>query len=229
MEHSSDMIVFWQYGLFHINLTIVETWGVILFLVLGARWVGKRMTSDIHISKWQGLLEMLVIGIKEQIEEAGVQKSEKFIGFLGTLFLFLTATNLFCILPGYRVPTGLLSTTAALACAVFLSVIFFGIREQGVKGYFREYLQPVALMLPFHIVSEISRTIALSIRLFGNMMSGELIVSILLTVTPFFIPAVMTGFGLLIGMIQAFIFTVLATVYIAAATQIHEKKGEQHG
>ena len=70
MEHSSDMIVFWQYGLFHINLTIVETWGVILFLVLGARWVGKRMTSDIHISKWQGLLEMLVIGIKEQIEEA---------------------------------------------------------------------------------------------------------------------------------------------------------------
>lgn len=229
MEHSADMIVFWQYGLFHINLTIVETWLVILLLVLPARWIGSRLASDIHISKWQGLLEMIVINIKEQIEEAGVRKAEKFIGFLGSLFLFLAATNFCCILPGYKVPTGILSTTAALACAVFLSVIFFGIREQGVKGYFREYLQPFAFMLPFHLISEVSRTIALSIRLFGNMMSGELIVSILLTVSPFFIPAIMTGFGLLIGMIQAFIFTVLATVFIAAASQTHEKRGEQHG
>ena len=106
MEHSSDMIVFWQYGLFHINLTIVETWGIILLLATTAGSVGKRLTSDIHISKWQSFLEIIVISIKEQIEEAGVQKAEKFIGFLGSLFLFLTATNLFCILPGYEYRRG---------------------------------------------------------------------------------------------------------------------------
>ena len=229
MELSPDSIVFWQHGPFLINLTIAETWGIIILLALVSRWVTSRLVTDIRISKWQGFLEMVVTGIKGQIEEAGIPKAEKFIGFLGSLCVFLVVSNLLCVVPGYRVPTGTLSTTAALALAVFLSVIFFGVRENGVKGYLREYIEPVPFMLPFHVISEISRTIALAIRLFGNMMSGELIVSILLTVTPFFIPAVMTAFGLLIGMIQAYIFTVLAMVYIAAATQVHKKMGEQHG
>jgi len=112
-----------------------------------------------------------------------------------------------------------LSTTAALALSVFVAVPFFGIAEQGFGGYFKTYVQPTVVMLPFNLISELSRTLALAVRLFGNMMSGAMIVAILLTITPFIFPIVMTVLGLLTGMVQAYIFSILAAVYIAAATR----------
>ncbi len=123
----------------------------------------------------------------------------KYLGFLGTLFLFVATASICTVLPGYEPPTGSLSTTAALAFCVFVAVPVFGIKEQGLGGYLRTYVKPTVIMLPFNIISELSRTLALAIRLFGNMMSGAMIIAILLTITPFVFPIVMTVLGLLTG------------------------------
>jgi F-type H+-transporting ATPase subunit a len=138
--------------------------------------------------------------------------------------LFVAAASLSTIIPGYEPPTGSLSTTAALALCVFVAVPLFGIEEQGIGNYFKSYMQPTFIMLPFNIISEISRTLALAVRLFGNMMSGTMIIGILLTITPFLFPVVMSLLGLLTGMVQAYIFSILAAVYIAAAARVREPK-----
>jgi len=157
-------------------------------------------------------------------ERVGLPHPEKYLGFLGTLLLFLATANLFTVIPGYQPPTGSLSTTAALALCVFVAVPFFGIKEQGLRGYLKSYTEPTFIMLPFNIISEVSRTLALAVRLFGNMMSGVMIIAILLTITPFVFPIVMTTLGLLTGMVQAYIFSILAAVYIAAATRARQPK-----
>lgn len=218
MNLSPDDTIFWQYGFITINATIVWTWVLMLILVLTARLITRKLSKDIHISRWQCMLEMLVTGIIQQIESIGLQQPQKYIGFLGTLFLFIAISNFCIIFPGYEPPTGSLSTTTALALCVFFAVPFFGIQKAGVSGYFHSFLQPTFIMLPFNIISEVSRTLALAVRLFGNMMSGGLIVSILLSITPFLFPIVMNALGLLTGMVQAYIFSILATVYITAAT-----------
>jgi F-type H+-transporting ATPase subunit a len=146
------------------------------------------------------------------------------VPFIGTLFLFVGASSLSSIIPDFEPPTGSLSTTVALALCVFFAVPFFGIAARGLGGYLASYVQPTVIMLPFNIISEASRTLALAVRLFGNMMSGAMIVGILLTITPFLFPVVMTVLGLLTGMVQAYIFTILAAVYIAAATRSGERR-----
>ena len=178
--------------------------------------------NGMHISRGQSLLEIIVTSIAKQIEEVGLRNPAKYLGFLGTLFLFVAISNLCTIFPGYEPPTGSLSTTAALAICVFVAVPLFGIAESGLANYLRSYLKPTVLMLPFNIISELSRTLALAIRLFGNIMSGTMIIAILLTITPFIFPIVMSMLGLLTGLVQAYIFTILATVYIAAATRVKE-------
>jgi F-type H+-transporting ATPase subunit a len=171
-------------------------------------------------------LEIVVTGIAKQIEEVGLQNPKKYIGFLGTLFLFVALASVCTIIPGYEPPTGSLSTTVALALCVLVAVPMFGIEDQGVGGYLKSYIEPTFIMLPFNIISEVSRTLALAVRLFGNMMSGAMIIGILLTITPFVFPIVMTALGLLTGMVQAYIFFILATVYIAAATRTRKPKPE---
>ncbi len=219
MKLSPDETIFWQHSFITINLTIVTTWLLMFVMVLGSWLITRKLKKDIQISRWQFILEMIVIGIKNQIKEIGLNKPEKFIGFIGTLFLFITLSNLCIIFPGYEAPTGSLSTTAALAICVFLAVPFFGISESGIMGYLKSYLQPTFIMLPFNIISEISRTLALAIRLFGNIMSGGMIVTILLSIAPLIFPVLMTILGLITGIVQAYIFSILAIVYIAAATQ----------
>ena len=123
------------------------------------------------------------------------------------------------MVPGYEPPTASLSTTAALALCVLVAVPLFGISGQGLGAYLKSYVRPTPIMLPFNLISEVSRTLALAVRLFGNMMSGAMIIAILLSITPFVFPIVMTVLGLLTGMVQAYIFTILAAVYIAAATR----------
>ena len=220
---SPDDLVFWKYGFVELNSTIVTTWVLMLVMTVGAWLITRKLATEVHISRWQGLLEIIVTAIQEQIEEVGLHRPEKYLGFLGTLFLFIAVSNLCAIIPGYEPPTGSLSTTSALAISVFIAVILFGIEEQGLRGYLRSYLKPTFIMLPFNIISELSRTFALAIRLFGNIMSGTMIVAILLTITPLIFPDFMSLLGLLTGMVQAYIFSILATVYIAAATRTHEE------
>jgi F-type H+-transporting ATPase subunit a len=222
MRLSPDQLVFWRHGFLVLNGTIVTTWALIVVMILGARLITRKLKVEGPISRWQGFLEIVVTTIRRQIEEVGLRRPEKYLGFIGALFLFIAVSNLCAILPGYEPPTGSLSTTSALALAVFVAVPLFGIEEQGFRGYLKSYLQPTFLMLPFNIISEISRTFALAIRLFGNIMSGTMIVGILLTITPLFFPIMMNLLGLLTGMVQAYIFSILATVYVAAATRPRE-------
>lgn len=223
MHLSPDDIVFWQYGLFKINATIAYTWGLMLVLTLGSYLVTRRLSKGLARSRWQNLLEIVVTGIVAQIGEIGLAQPRKYLGFIGTLFLFVGTASLFTILPGYEPPTGSLSTTTALAICVFIAVPLFGIAECGLRDYLDAYLKPTVIMLPFNIVSELSRTLALAARLFGNMMSGSMILAILLTITPFIFPILLSALGLLTGMVQAYIFSILAAVYIAAATSSRAK------
>ena len=227
MHLSSDEEIFWHQGIFKLNGTIVYTWCLMLVLIIGSILVTRRLSTDLKLSRWQSLLEIIVGGIEKQIEEVGLKNPKKYIGFLGTLFLFVSLAALCTIIPGYEPPTGSLSTTAALALCVFMAVPLFGIEEQGLWGYLKSYTEPTVIMLPFNIISELSRTLALAIRLFGNMMSGAMIIGILLTITPLLFPIVMTVLGLLTGMVQAYIFSILAAVYIAAATRT--TKGQTYG
>jgi F-type H+-transporting ATPase subunit a len=226
MRLSPDEIIFWQYGYIKLNATIVFTWGVMFVLAVGSLVITRNLSTGLQRSRWQNLLEIVVTAIGKQIEEVGLSRPHKYLGFLGTIFLFVATANLCTIIPWYEAPTGSLSTTVALALCVFVAVPLFGIEEQGAGGYLKSYLKPTIIMLPFNIISEISRTLALAIRLFGNMMSGAMIVAILLTITPFIFPIVMSLLGLLTGMVQAYIFSILATVYIAAATRTRRHEPE---
>lgn len=219
MHLSPDEIIFWQHGWFKLNGTIVFTWLVMLLMALAAKLITRRLSHDLQRTRWQNLLEMIVSASMQQIAEVGLQQPKKYIDFLGTLFLFLAVANLLTVLPLYEAPTASLSTTSALALCVLVAVPVFGIAGQGLAGYLKTYIEPTVIMLPFNIISELSRTLALAIRLFGNMMSGAMIVAILLSITPFIFPLVITVLGLLTGMVQAYIFSILAAVYIAAATR----------
>ncbi|MEO7938345.1 MAG: F0F1 ATP synthase subunit A [Burkholderiaceae bacterium] len=219
MRLGPDQLIFWQHGLFKLNGTIVFTWALMAVLAFGSMLITRKLSTKHQRSRWQNLLEMVITGITQQIREVGLERPERYLAFLGTLFLFVAAAALATVLPGYEPPTGSLSSTVALALCVFVAVPLFGIREQGLGGYLKSYIEPTIIMLPFNIISEVSRTLALAVRLFGNMMSGAMIVGILLTITPFLFPAVMTLLGLLTGMVQAYIFSILAAVYLAAATR----------
>jgi F-type H+-transporting ATPase subunit a len=223
MHLTPDQVVLWQHGFAKLNSTIVTTWVLMLVLVTGSWLVTRKLSTGLKISQSQNLLEIIVGSVKQQIQEVGLEQPTKYLSFLGTLFLFIALSNLCTVLPYYEPPTGSLSTTAALAISVFIAVPVFGIVEGGVREYLKTYLEPTWLMLPFNIISELTRTLALAVRLFGNIMSGTMIIAILLSITPLIFPIFMTLLGLLTGMVQAYIFSILATVYIAAATRTRQE------
>jgi len=217
---SSDQQILWRHGPLELNGTILSTWVLMIVMALGSKLITRRLGIERTISRWQCTLEIIVTAINGQIREVGLEHPESYLSFLGTIFLFIALASLSTLIPGFVPPTGSLSTTAALALCVFIAVPLFGIRKQGFVGYLKTYASPTVIMLPFNVISELSRTLALAIRLFGNMMSGVMIIAILLTITPYFFPIAMTALGLLTGMVQAYIFSVLAAVYIAAATLV---------
>jgi F-type H+-transporting ATPase subunit a len=219
MHLSPDQLVFWQLGFFKLNATIAYTWGLMVVLVAGSSLVTRGLRHGVERSRWQDMLEIVVTMLVQQIGEAGLPRPQRYLGFLGTLFLFLALAALCTVLPFYEPPTGSLSTTTALALCVLTAVPLYGVSELGWRGYLKTYLEPTVIMLPFNIIGEVSRTMALAVRLFGNMMSGAMIIAILLAITPFLFPVVMTLLGLLTGLVQAYIFCILAAVYIAAATR----------
>jgi F-type H+-transporting ATPase subunit a len=221
---SPDQVVFWQWGVISINATLLFTWGIMVLLVMGSYFVTRNLSSDVCLSRWQNLLEILVTGIREQIRDIGHQEPGRYLPLVGSLFIFIGVSNLLAIVPGYIPPTASLSTTTALAICVFIAVPLYGILATGLMDYLRQYIRPTIFMLPFNVMGELSRTLALAVRLFGNMMSGTKIAAIFLALAPLFFPIIMQALGLLTGLIQAYIFAVLAMVYIASATRAHREK-----
>lgn len=193
-----------------------------LILILTAYLITKTIKPSKEISKGQNILEAAVETINNQIRQISNQDPGRFLSFIGTLFIFILASNVLSIIPGFQAPTGSLNTTIALAICVFLAVPYYGISDRGFLGYLKQYLEPTPIMLPFNIISEISRTLSLAIRLYGNVMSSSVLVAILLGIIPLFFPIVIQALGLLTGIIQAYIFAILAIVYISSVTKKQE-------
>lgn len=223
MHISPDSILIWKWGNITLNATILFTWIVMAILVFGSWFITRKLSVNIQLSRGQNLLEVLVVGIREQITQISGQNPDRYLPFVGTLFIFIATSNCLAIVPGFHPPTASLSTTAALAACVFIAVPLFGIRQEGLLGYLKHYLQPTPFMLPFHIIGELSRTLSLAVRLFGNVMSEGMILAILLLIAPLFFPVLMQALGILTGIIQAYIFAILAIVYIASGMHAQEE------
>lgn len=218
MELTPDSTILFEVLGIPINSTVVNTWIIMALLTGVSMMVTRNLRPDVPPNRWRTMLEVIVQGIESQIEEISRRKSHSLLYFVGTLFLFIFTSNLLTVVPGFSPPTASLSTTVALALSVLVAVPIFGISSRGFGGYLKTYLEPSVLMLPFNILKEFSSGVSLAIRLYGNIMSGAVIGAILLGVAPFFFPVVMEMLGLLTGLIQAYIFAILATVYISSAT-----------
>jgi F-type H+-transporting ATPase subunit a len=206
-----------------VNLTLAMTWLVMALLVLLGWLAGRGLSATGAPTRRQLMVELVVEALRGQIRELSGGAARPYLPFVGTLFLFIATSNLLAIVPGYVPPTSSLSTTAALAGLVFLAVPAYGVMRRGPLGYLRGYLQPSPLMLPFNLIGELSRTLALAVRLFGNVMSGVKIAALALALAPLLVPIPMQLFGLLTGLIQAYIFSVLAMVYIASAAEVGDE------
>lgn len=198
-----------------ITRPVVTTWVIIVAFTLICRSVTKRLM--IQPNGRQALLEGIVTGITGQIEDVICKNARRFLPLIGTLFIFLAIANLSGVLPGVEAPTSKLETPAALALIVFFSVQYFGIRSRGLRGYLASFAEPKLIMLPLNFLSEITRTLSLMIRLFGNVMSGEFIIGLVVALAGLFVPIPLMALEVLVGLIQAYIFSVLATVFIGAA------------
>ncbi|MBU4509755.1 F0F1 ATP synthase subunit A, partial [bacterium] len=172
MEISPDAIIYFKWNGIQINATIIFTWAVMVLLIFISWLATKNLTIGPKISRWQNFLEVIVGYMRQQVKEITQQNPDPFIPFLGTLFLFISVSNLLAIIPGYQPPTGSLSTTSALAICVFFAIPIFGIAKRGGMAYFKHYLEPSIFMAPFNVIGDFSRTLALAVRLFGNVMSG---------------------------------------------------------
>lgn len=205
-------VVLFHVGIVPISRTVVTTWGLMTLLAVGSMLVTRGF--QVVAGSWQAVIESVVLGIEEQIQALLGRAPDPFLPLLGALFIFLAAANLSGIVPGIRAPTASIETPGALAAVVFLSVHFYGVRFQGFVEYLKGYLKPNPILLPLNVLSEITRSFSLAMRLFGNIMSEELVVAIILALAGLLVPIPFMAFGILVGLVQAYIFTVLAAVYI---------------
>lgn len=208
-------VVVFHVGPVAVTRPVVTTWAIMLMLAV-ISWASTRRLGLIPTRR-QAVLELLVTGIESQIKEVIGSHARPLLPLLGTLFIFLLAANLSGLVPGVQAPTGHIETPAALALIVFFAVHVFGVRVRGLAGYLGSFAQPKLIMLPLNILSEITRTFSLMVRLFGNIMSGEFLIALVLSLAGLFLPIPLMALELLIGVVQAYIFTVLATVFIGAA------------
>lgn len=222
MQHSPlSSAVLFHLGPLGITRPVVTTWAIMLVLTVTARLLTRSLAMS--PSRSQAVVELVVTGIADQIEDVIRKDARPFLPLLGTLFIFLVSANLFGLLPGLQAPTSRLETPAALALIVFVAVHGFGIRAQGLFGYLASFAQPKLIMLPLNIVSEITRTFSLMMRLFGNVMSGEFLIALVLALAGLFVPVPLMALEILVGLVQAYIFTVLATVFIGAAVDASQR------
>jgi F-type H+-transporting ATPase subunit a len=218
-----DLTLFTIYGV-AIRATLLFTLAVNALLLSLALGVTRRLVVRGAIPRRQAAAEALIAFFRAQIRSVTGRDPTPLLAFVATLFLFILTSNLLAAIPGFLAPTASLSTTVALALAVFLAVPIFGIRRLGLRAYLANYLRPTPWLLPLTLIGEFSRTLALAVRLFGNALSSGVIAAILLLVAPLFVPVVMQLFGLVIGVIQAYIFAILATVYIASGCERQERR-----
>lgn len=220
--------------------TMVNTWLVMAVLVGLSVWMTRGLQVEMPISRKQHVLEVVIEAMEGQISEMAGGQGRPYLAFVGTLFLFIAFSSLMTLFPSlsglipldfavYSPPTGALETTMALALCVFFAVPYYSIRRRGVGHWLKTYIQPVPFMLPFNIVGDVTRTLALAVRLFGNMMSGTVVGAILLAIAPFVFPVIMQLLGQVTGFIQAYIFAMLAMVYISSAVQVDKKRSENGG
>jgi F-type H+-transporting ATPase subunit a len=208
-------VLLFHLGPVAITRPVVTTWAIMLTIVLSCRLLTRRLQT--RPDARQAVLEIVVTGIAGQIEEVTRRDARPLLPLLGTLFIFLVVANLSGLLPGVEAPTGKIETPAALALIVFFSVHYFGIRARGLGGYLASFAEPKLIMLPLNILSEVTRTFSLMVRLFGNVMSGEFVIALVLALAGLFVPIPLMALEILVGLVQAYIFTILATVFIGAA------------
>jgi F-type H+-transporting ATPase subunit a len=206
--------------LFHIGpvpiaLAVVTTWGIMLALVVVSLLATRRI--EIHPGRIQAAVELLVTTLERQISETTSADPAPFVPLLGTLFIYLAFANASAVVPGMHPPTAQIETAGALALVVFCAVHYYGIRRRGLVGYLRSFARPTILMVPFNILSNITRTFSLMIRLFGNVMSGEFMIGIVLALAGLLVPIPLMALEVLVGLVQAYIFSVLAAVFVGAA------------
>lgn len=218
MDAVIPQVIFYLFGL-PITNTVISTW-VIMVIIIVLAWITRKFKPEIG----ESLIEMIngIIG-SVMPEET---KVVKFLPILGTLAIFLIIANIFSVFPLMVSPTANINTTVALAIVVFFAVHAYGIREKGAVGYFKDFAKPI-FILPLEIVSQFSRTLSLAIRLFGNILSTDLIVAIIFSLIPFLLPIPLIALSILTGVLQAYIFTVLASLYIASAIEIEEFEQER--
>ena len=204
-----------------ISRPVVTSWVIIAVLVLAA-WLATRRLA-LRPDRRQTVVELIITGILGQIEEVIRRDARPFLPLLGTLFIFLVVANLSGVLPGIEAPTGKLETPAALALIVFVAIHYFGVRSRGLLGYLASFAKPKLIMLPLNIVSEITRTFSLMVRLFGNVMSGEFVIALVVALAGLFVPIPLMALEILVDLVQAYIFTILAAVFIGAAVEDIER------
>ena len=234
MKISPDEIVFFKIPVtlaghdfdIDINMTLVGTWLIMLGLFFTFRHITRHFKSDFKMSRLQNMTEVLVKFLRDQIEVMMKRKADAFLPLIGSLFIFILVSNWSALLPipfftsgemeWYMPPTSSISTTAALSIVVMSSVMVYGMAKNGIFRYFKRFFEPIFILFPLNVLSEISSGISLAIRLYGNIMSGGLLASILFVLAPLVLPGLINIYGLLAGTIQPYIFSVLATVYISA-------------
>ena len=220
----SDVV--FSLGPLDITNTVVTTWGIMLLLGFVSWLITRNLSLKPGIL--QILLEGVVIAIESSITGIAPQQAKQLLPFIGSLWVFLVVANLVGLVPTLHSPTRDLSATAALAILVFFSVHWYGIRNQGIKDYLKHYMSPSPILLPFHLVSEITRTVALAVRLFGNMMSLEMAALLILMVAGFLAPIPILMLHIVEALVQAYIFGMLALVYVAGGIQSLELRQKQN-
>jgi F-type H+-transporting ATPase subunit a len=208
-------VILFHLGPIAITRPLVTTWVIMLVLIAACWGITRRL--QVRPDGRQAVLEIVVTGIAQQIEDVIRKDPRPFLPLLGTLFIFVVTANLSGLLPGVQAPTSKLETPAALALIVFFSVHYFGVRARGLRGYLASFAEPKLIMLPLNIVSQLTRTFSLMVRLFGNVMSGEFVIALIVALAGLFVPIPLMVLEILVGIVQAYIFTVLATVFVGAA------------
>lgn len=200
---------------------VVTTTAIVAVLGL-VSWMSTRHLQ-LWPGRWQTGIEAVVVGVSDHVREIMRADPAPFLPLLGTLFLFIVTANVVAIVPGVESPTASIETPAALAVVVFVSAHVYGIRAQGLKRYLGSYLKPNPVLLPLNVLAEITRTFSLMVRLFGNMMSHALVLGIVATIAGLLVPIPFMALGILVGIIQAYIFSVLAAVFVGAAVGTAEE------
>jgi F-type H+-transporting ATPase subunit a len=215
MEELTPFVVFRILGI-GITNTVVSTWVVMLVIMGASYFLTKRQPIA---------LEMMVDFINDTVSDMMGRPALRQLSLIGTLFIFIAFSNTVAVFPFISPPTSDINVPLALALVVFFSVHYFGIRNKGLRNYVRDLAQP-AFLFPFEVLSQLTRTVSLTLRLFGNVLSIELIVAIIFSLVPLFVPLPLSGFGIFTGLLQAYIFTVLAAVYISAGLDVVEENGK---